>query len=493
MNGFHNQSFSNGPNFLSLLPPAQPKSSSFLKIIIGVIVLIIAGGGISLATYIWDPMWNPFRPSPEKVIEQMRLNMEKVKTFHAEAKISLEGEGKQTGKETIAINKVYLNYKADSDITDPANPKLAGDLEIASETEGMQISLGIGIKTIGKTSYFNLTKIPTIPLIPWESFSNLKNQWIKIDKDTFKSLMGEYYTTETEKQLEEAEKKQAKLKEEVEKIIKEKKFYDVKEKLSDEKIENRRIYRYLLVLKKEEVISLITELYERVTTEYLGAGYSEGFSEDELQKFREELKKQLNEFFEKIGEITAEVWIGQKDKLLHKVRGEKEIDLGGFGKSVSIEGKMKIKAEVDFSNFNQPVKIEAPEESKGLDEILRPIIQMSLMGAQLKAQDAKIKADMSRMRVAAEVIYQDNHSSYLTVSCQKDKEIQTLCESIKEVTGAEPVIYQSKDKYCAYVKLTSENTYFCVDSQGPSVESSINPGKRGYCDGITFVCPNLVY
>jgi len=71
---------------------------------------------------------------------------------------------------------------------------------------------------------------------------------------------------------------------------------------------------------------------------------------------------------------------------------------------------------------------------------------------------------MSQIRAFAEIIYLNN-KSYTALNC-KHPQIKILCDDIKKSVGMEPVIYAFKNRYCAYVKLTNEDKYWCVDSQG---------------------------
>ncbi len=86
---------------------------------------------------------------------------------------------------------------------------------------------------------------------------------------------------------------------------------------------------------------------------------------EELQK----LQGEIDNFFEKVGEVTGEVWIGKRDKFLYKFSGEKNLDLSQFTeeKKGTVIGKLNI----DFSNFNQPITVEPPQEFKSIEEIFK--------------------------------------------------------------------------------------------------------------------------
>ena len=76
----------------------------------------------------------------------------------------------------------------------------------------------------------------------------------------------------------------------------------------------------------------------------------------------------IDELFESVGEISAEIWIGKKDKFIYKIKAEKEIDLNKF--KGETKGIIIGKLDIEFSNFDQPVEIKAPESFKSLEEIL---------------------------------------------------------------------------------------------------------------------------
>ena len=126
---------------------------------------------------------------------------------------------------------------------------------------------------------------------------------------------------------------------------------------------------------------------------------------------------------------------------------------------------------------------------KILKELTQPL-SIELQQSQLKAKDAKTKADLHQLRMIAELIYSDKNS-YRSLSCynQDYPQLKALCNDTKKNSGDYPVIRTSRDKYCAYAKLNEPHTYFCVDSSGRALKTYTNPGNKGYCNGYTFSCP----
>lgn len=152
--------------------------------------------------------------------------------------------------------------------------------------------------------------------------------------------------------------------------------------------------------------------------------------------------------------------------------------------------KAQMKKEVEKEAAQLEKKLEkAEEETRKAEEELREAeeraeLVLSPMGKIAKG--ARIKADMLQIRALAELVY-SAEGSYNMLSCAYP-EVVFLCQNIADESGKEPIIHSTQKDYCVYVKLPLEN-YYCIDSMGASREASAYPGKTGYCDGITFVCP----
>ena len=107
-------------------------------------------------------------------------------------------------------------------------------------------------------------------------------------------------------------------------------------------------------------------------------------------------------------------------------------------------------------------------------------------------EDRRIITALAQMRTFAEIVWSENEDSgYSFLCCAYNKEIQAICEEIKELTQEYPTIHANKNEYCVYVKsISSSNMWFCIDSRGGVNKTSINPGLPGYCTGKTFICPS---
>lgn len=340
------------PPFISETP-SNGLRGLIIKIVVGVVVILVVGIGVALGARIWDPLWNPFRPEPEEVMEKMATKMKELKTIHSKVKI----EFKMIDEKLKQEMQISVSLNSDSDVTDPKNSKVAINFGFEMTSFKIENLLLRGEnKTIGDASYLKLDtiEIPSelAPLLMMLGIdlNKIQGQWIKLDKEVSESLTGKASG------LEASEEEQQKLREKLLKLFKEKKVYYVKEELPDQKIEGKKAYHYVLALNREKIKEVIPELFEIIAEsseeETLGGELGTAFMVGGITE-------SIDRFLEKIGGIDIEVWIGKKDKLLYKAKIEKEIDASKLEKSA--KGKMIIKFNVEFSNFNEPITIEEPK------------------------------------------------------------------------------------------------------------------------------------
>jgi hypothetical protein len=330
------------------------------------IVSIVLIGIIGLGVLSYNQGWIPFFVSDEEIISTMIEKMGENKSWHSDLDIEMEIKGIQ-GQEEKKVN-VILNIEGDIDRTDIENPKSAVNLDAELKMEGMSFSLGGETKILGKKDiYFRLTTIPALPFLDilGLNLDELKSQWIRIDEE---------YLKESPDENEEMMKK-------LEELFKGKEFLRIDKKLPDEKNNGINNYHYLISLDKTELKKIIPEIVKISMESNLGSEYLSGL---EKEKTLEEASNNINEFFDKIGDINFEVWVGKKDKLLYRLKTEKEIDISKFYDEESLDqglkGSINIKLELNFSDFNKEVKIEAPKEFKSINEVF-PFI--GTMGGQV--------------------------------------------------------------------------------------------------------------
>lgn len=242
------------------------QKTNLVKITGFILISFLAVSGVVLGTRIWDPVWNPFRPNPERVMAEMFLNLRNLKSFHSEAEIEFLFK-REIGEDMV----FYSSAIRDLDNHDSENPKSATDITARLGIEGIDLNFAGSQKTIGDSSFYKITTIPALPFLePFLQMMginiyDIKDKWIEIDLESFSAWAKEnipstYFTSEEE--LKRQLKEQEVIREEVKQIIETKKIYYVEKELPDEKINGKDVYHYIVALDKEELKNVIPEILE---------------------------------------------------------------------------------------------------------------------------------------------------------------------------------------------------------------------------------------
>ncbi len=485
------------------MPPedfqASSQKKSVLFFIFFLILILFFGCCITLATRLWDPFWNPFRPKPEKVMAIMINQMKKVNSYHGKMDLALKLTNQTQGE-------MILNVESREDKTFPEKPKIGQkfDLSISFSEKnapagmGIKFAFGGEIRKLGEKTYLKLTTLPQIPFLKEvpelnRIISMVKDQWIKTDKESIEGFLKEMpfeeeIKEEMLKEVEEREEKekalQKELQEKIERIISKRKFYLIKKQFPDEKIDGVKVYHYLVSLNQKELSKMFAEIF-KVLEETMIKEYGLSLSAE-----KENIEKAVADFLEKIGEIEGEVWIGKKDYLLYRLKGEKSFDLSKFEENK--EGKFLVRVSLENSQFNKPLQIEEPSEAKELKEIFGPFFEMYsqfLTKSQPKGAE-EIISNMRRLGLMAEFFY-SYEEGYQSL-CHNQKlnvnhplygaNLKEIEEKIKKIQGGKLNLfcYSAKNSYCIVVDLPfPEKGKYCIDSGGFMGEIEENLGCLG--------------
>jgi len=503
------------PSYSEETIPPKPKSKK-IKIVIGVIIGIllvsIVGATVALYTRAWDPLWNPFRPEPDKVIQEMTQRMKSIKTIHSETKINAEI------KDEDGSADISMSFNSNADTADPKNQKSAGDFNLAFSTKSISsygpdeisFSLGGEAKVLGNISYFKLNPLSAMIVDYFRNETEIdlnelfNNKWINIDPESISNSIEELLKIYFKKEVipfEEDEmaseiideifgkqvEMQKDLQEKVKKMMEGKKFFIVRKELPDTEINEVKMYHYIMTIDKNELKRTIPDfaiIYFDIIKSIIPFPMTDEEEYEAKKQINDELNKTIDEFFSKVGDIEGEVWIGKKDYLLYKVDVGKVIDLNKINQYS--KGTINFKVDMNFSNFDKPVVIEAPKDSIDIIEILIPIIEESLVQARKRAGDAYIKANLSMVGPTAEMI-SDDFDSYENLCTEPPaKKINRVVanygtdlgyieDSIKTKQGGilDLVCLDSVTSYCIVSGLPSGGKY-CVDSSFATVEIQKN-------------------
>lgn len=466
----------------SALPPTSNRQPGpVLKVILGIVIgfIVLAGASVAvLASRFYDPLWNPFRPEPEQVIKMAMANMGALKAVHSETK----GGFSITTASPVQNVKLSFSGTNDTDSTDAENIKESSAINISVSGDAGDYNFQIQTKVIGSDIYFILNNIDSLAA----PLANLgldpaifQGKWIKWDEASLERLTGQEINSIA------GTSKQEEITKKIEEIISGRDLFIVKKELDDENISGNASYHYLISLDEKVLEDVFSEIIDE-EMKLIPTEQSQGIG---LAMVSGAVKGMMEKIFTAVGEIDFDLWIGKKDLLVYKVTMDKTIDLATLIKSFYgssdmglPSGNISINFDTSFSNFNKPVQVAAPTPYVSLEEVVAEAMQKY----QIMSDDASIAGDMMDIQLAAGTIYLKN-KSYYSVSC-KNANLKYFCDKIKKTTGTNPIIRASKTKYCAYAKLATPSDYFCIDNSG-YYQVNVSPAGKGYCAGVTFVCP----
>jgi len=362
------------PNLTFNERPKKTPLGAVLKIIIGIIIVLVLGGGICLATRIWDPLWNPFRPEPEEVIEKSLEKMKNLKqvSFRLNGNVkvgsSLDGRVNGINDQNNFFLKANFNIEGSGDKKDPKNQKGSARYTFSLSDPEITILNKGAVRVIEDSVYLKFEKFDLPPELKFDFMLS----GIDVDK-----LIGQWMKMEAEEGL--SASQQLEYYQEVQEIFAKRKIFSIKEELKDEKINERKCYHYLVAINNEELVEALGEAIELLMKEAKNElSMREGENEPgappdfAMDLAKGIIKGILEEFLNKMGEINLDLWIDKKALFIQKLSLGKEIDLSEFSSEEA--GKLKFSFDIDYFDFNKPVEIREPESYVNFEDLITPII-----------------------------------------------------------------------------------------------------------------------
>ncbi len=342
----------------------ERKKNKVLLTVVSVICLLLVGGGVFGYFYY-------FQETPEKVIEKMITNLAEIKTLEYQGEIRAEITTPDMLNDNILFQSVkpttdkklsdfYIDFSGKSDVSDLNNPKGSFVFNIKTNaleelTQGESI-FGLDIITIGQNIYLKLSNLPNLGLF---DFSFLINQWIKIDTEE----MFDLENFEEQKRQQELSQEQIN---QIKDITAKSKVFKINEKMPSEIIEGIETHHYKFLIDKMALNNLIIEIAAIIQEETL--------TEKEISDF--------DKILEAVESIEGEIWIGKKDYLPYK------LSLTIIIKETSdFKTAGKLVTTLLFKNYNKPVQIEIPTQTKSIKEILEELFNKFLGSIQVPSFD----------------------------------------------------------------------------------------------------------
>jgi len=224
------------------------------------------------------------------------------------------------------------------------------------------------------------------------------------------------------------------------------------------------ITKYEYKIDQERFIDLVIEISKLQT----GSDWSPGFSEEDLQKYREAVQLSLA----KLDSLGGEVWLGRSDDRLYHI--ELNIVTNQFEGTSSV----RLFWVHDNRDFGGSFDIQPPTETVPLVDTIFPMLEASLVQSRGSARRASIINSLSSMRAEAElaVVGPDwKYSADLCTNALADlrDEVDRFAKE-PSVCNTSPVQNGGVSAWAAYANtgVGAENSFYCVDSTG-----YLGPGK----------------
>jgi len=369
----------------------KPSKFSKKKILIPLIIIgiVLIGFTAVLAARIWDPLWNPFRPSPEAVLMKS-INIDKqVSTFKMQTNFVADLRAIQPTSDS-SLNRIKLEFASNDayDRSQPNTPKHKGDHSLTVYFDSVGLPLQFKTVDIADTTYIQALQLPFLGLfqflqkLPEDTMSQKEEQWFNIFSSLLAQISDKILNRWIRIDLEEISQQlgikldlptaedQQKMIDKIYELLAKYPVLKPQKEYPDKVINGEKFYHYYLVLDKENLKSFIKEFQEFLESE---GSFPLKEEAAENVKLEEELEK-LDSALTRLGEIGTEIFINKKTYHIYQIKGQKEWQTD--------KGSAKIKWNIVFSDYNQPVEISAPAESISiielLQEILGPFFQMFL-------------------------------------------------------------------------------------------------------------------
>ncbi len=365
-------------------------------IIIG--VLILAGAGYA-GWYGYDKY---IANTPNKVLQKSVKAMEAVKafTFNSQFEIRIstdnsQGADNELGSALLAgifsdkLLRFSINITGAFDETDTNIKKTS---VVTSVDLGMIGSLSLETRTIGKTFYAKIKKIPPI-FGGFIDVTQFENKWLVYQAGEESELpfkVPKLEVTDNEK-----EQTMAIIKRDLFKV------FEIRKDNGIVLLDDKKTYNYTLGFNKNETINLINNL--------------KNVSSDK-ERYEEMLSDMKDEDWQKFSEFKFNIWIDKKNYLVKKVQADFDsAQLAKVDEAQKGDPEFKGTLAVAFDNYNTPSEISAPGDAVKFEDFIKDIMQgtvfQALGDAREKSRDAKRVADIKQTQTALELYYVD-HNSY---------------------------------------------------------------------------------
>jgi len=318
------------------------------KTIIPIIIIVLIVGAFFII--------NSLSEVSPQIIENALSKISEYDSYNTKGELGV----KITSQEEDQID-IDLSFTQKVDQSNKEEVKSLSDFNLSIGSEGATLQADFQTITISQDTYLKIIEAPLIPMLMGLNLESLENQWYKINQEEiYGTIEGDEETTEGKNILEE-----------IKKIIEGKSFFKVKKNLGIEELDGQETTCYLLELNKKTIKETIPE-FLNVIKKYISEERRREY-EEEISKKLEEAYQKFDDFWKRVEPMEIKMWIDDLTQI-RKISFEKELDLTEDSQIKKID----ILFETTFSQFNEKLDIEAPDNYKNLEEAVSNLVPISL-------------------------------------------------------------------------------------------------------------------
>jgi hypothetical protein len=359
--------------FLSLsLLSMQPTMPVVTKSKVSVTLAIVVGVILAASITAWGFL--NYSKSGEAYILESLLKMSTATTLSYENTIEASADIESDQPLLAALSSGIANTSPNQLETYSVNVSLTGHTDLSDEKNpASSINIGLVAKkgtepkadfqlnlvNKDKVYYARIPKLPAGDIS--KDYANFENTWIHFDySELSKELMAFQESVET------SEKDAQKIIESIKQTMAQNPPIRVTKKYRTETIDNVTVRHFAFTLDPKNIETIITELAKNEA--------QTGVQTRDIDS----IKKSL----EKISSFNGEIWFGKKTLYPHK------ITLNIALKDTPTIKNAKVLAVLNMKNFNQPLRIEAPQGSKSFEEIINALMEQKMAEYQNLENDS---------------------------------------------------------------------------------------------------------
>lgn len=240
-------------------------------------------------------------------------------------------------------------------------------------TSGVSNEFDIDLKMVDKEMYIRVNVLALL-----EAMGGVTDQWYRLDLNEMSQMVAD----------EESTVEQAKFTELMAyayELYDEHQIFTVKDDLGSEKVGKHSTYKYQLDINKEEFVNLVTKLMTKMVEE----------ENTELPaEYQTQLTTSLQQTINNINFNNLEFNIGKKDSLLYKSIIDFTLNTDNVPELAG--GSVSLKIESEYDDFNKIDNIEAPAESKSLNELMSGMMIPSQdMGNEIDSENMDLEEELT--------------------------------------------------------------------------------------------------